>query len=256
MHSPARVVDDMERLQKMFGVTDFEFFDDNFNFDAQRVVQFSEEIQRRNLKTQIAFPTGVRGDLMTEDVVEALAAVGMYMCCFALDTASPRLQKYTGKNMDLDKFVTGLQLVSKRRIYLPGFFMMGFPTETEEELQLTTDMACRPEFSTAAFYTVTPFPGTVLYEEMQKQHPEKLAGLHYDDMDLNGIRVNLTDLPDEVLFAYQRRAINRFFLDPGRLYRLVRDHPKPLTLPSYLPVFLYRATKGLWTAGYKDSSIC
>ncbi len=256
MHSPARVAEDVERFQKQFDVSDFEFFDDNFNFDAARTIQFCEEIHQRNINVGIAFPTGVRGDLMTEEMAEALASAGMYMCCFALDTASPRLQKYTGKNMNLEKFVAGLQAVSRRRIYLPGFFMMGFPTETEEELQLTMELACRPEFSTAAFYTVTPFPGTTLYEQIQKTHPEKLAGLRYDDMDLNSIRVNLTDLPDEVLFAYQRRAINRFFLDPKRLYRLVRDHPSPLTLPSYLPIFLYRATKGIWSAGGRDSSIC
>lgn len=246
MHSAARVVEDMARFQKQFGVTDFEFFDDNFNFDGHRVIQFCEEIKKKGMKIEIAFPTGVRGDLMTDEVVEALVDAGMYMSCFALDTASPRLQKYTGKNMDLNRFMQGVEAVSRRRIYLPGFFMMGFPTETEKELQMTTDMACRPEFTTAAFYTVTPFPGTPLYEMMLKTKPEKITSIRYDDVDLNGIRVNLTDLPDDVLFRYQRNAIRRFFLDPGRIYRLVRDHPKPLTLPSYLPIFLYRATKGVW----------
>lgn len=244
MHSATRVTDDIAYLQKQYGISDFEFFDDNFNFDTSRVLDFCDEIQKRNLKTKLAFPTGVRGDLMTRDVVNALADAGMYMCCFALDTASPRLQKYTGKNMNIPKFLEGLREVSKRRLFVPGFFMMGFPTETEEELQMTTEVACSPEFSTAAFYTVTPFPGTVLYNQIMKEHPEKLAGLRYDNMELNSIRVNLTDLPDHVFFTYKRNALRRFFMDPGRLYRLVRDHPQPLSLPYYLPIFIYRATKG------------
>lgn len=244
MHTAERVVDDIERFQKQFGVRDFEFFDDNFNFDSKRVIDICEEIRHRHLETKLVFPTGVRGDLMTENVVDALVSAGMYMCCFALDTGSPRLQKYTGKNMNIDLFLKGLHATRKHHVFVPGFFMMGFPTETEKELQMTADLACQNDFSTAAFYTVTPFPGTVLYNQIMKTHPEKIAALKYDDMELNGVRINLTDLPDDVLFSYQRNALRRFFMDKGRLYRLLRDHPKPMTLPFYVPIFLYRATKG------------
>ena len=63
------------------------------------------------------------------------------------------------------------------------------------------------------------------------------------------IRVNLSDVPDAVLFACQRRANQQFFLNPKRLYRILRDHPQRHLLPLYFPIYLARATKGLLGPG-------
>ena len=60
-----------------------------------------------------------------------------------------------------------------------------------------------------------------------------------------GMRVNLTDLPDETLFRYQRAALRRFYKNPRRIVRVLRDHPQSWALPAYIPILLYRATKGM-----------
>jgi radical SAM superfamily enzyme YgiQ (UPF0313 family) len=99
---------------------------------------------------------------------------------------------------------------------------------------------------TASFFTVTPFPGTPLYDMVFQDHPEKIRDLRYDDMDLSGMRVNLTDLPAEVLYAYQRKANRQFYLNPRRILRLLRDYPKPHYLPLYALIFLYHLTKGMF----------
>ncbi len=106
-------------------------------------------------------------------------------------------------------------------------------------------MATDSKFHTASFFTVTPFPGTPVYDAVKESNPEKLAGLRYDDMDFSAMRVNLTDLPDEVLYAYQRKAHRQFFSKPSRLYRLLRDYPRRMSLPRYAPILLYRASKGV-----------
>jgi len=93
---------------------------------------------------------------------------------------------------------------------------------------------------------VTPFPGTPLYDMVQRTHPEKLEHLDYNRMDFSAMKVNLTDLPNEVLYRYQRLAMRKFFLNPRRIASLLRAYPKPLQLPVYAPFFLHRATKGLF----------
>ncbi len=134
MHSAERIVEEMAHLQKTYGIEDFEFLDDNFNFKADRVVRFADVLKSRNLKTRLAFPTAVRGDLVTEEVVEAMHSSGMYFCGFSLETGSPRLQEYTHKRLNIPKFLKGVEMVADRHVYITGFCMMGFPTETEEEL--------------------------------------------------------------------------------------------------------------------------
>lgn len=253
MHSPERIVEEIAHLSKTYGINDFEFLDDNFNFIPKRVLDFSALTGSRGLKLRLAFPTGIRADLLTNDVIDALVQAGMYQCSFALETASPRLQKYTCKNMNLEKLMAAGERTAAKHVYTNIFCMLGFPTETEEELGQTISTAAASPFHTASFYTVTPFPGTALYDLVERQNPEKLKGLRYDDMDFSGMRVNLTDLPDETLFYYQRLALRRFYMNPRRIARLVRSHPQPWMLPAYVPIFLYRATKGM-LPGFRRSA--
>ena len=61
--------------------------------------------------------------------------------------------------------------------------MLGFPTETEEEMKQTIDVTCGSAPHTVSFFTVTPFPNTPLYDFVMKTHPEKLAGISYADAE-------------------------------------------------------------------------
>ena len=69
--------------------------------------------------------------------------------------------------------------MAKKNVYTNGFCMMGFPTETEEELQMTIDTATNSMLHTASFFTVIPFPGTQLFEWLKQNKPEKIKNLNY-----------------------------------------------------------------------------
>ncbi len=243
-HSAERIVDEIEYFTKKYRIDDVEFLDDIFNLDRKRVVDVAEGVRRRNLRLRLALPNAVRTDILTTEVVDALADMNLYWCSFALETGSSRLQEYTGKRLNIPKFLEGIQMCVRKGIFANGFAMLGFPTETEEEMQLTIDTMASSRLHTASFFTVTPFPNTRLYQVVQERHPERLEGLHYGDTNFATIQVNLSDVPDDVLFSYQRKANRQFFLNPRRIFRIIRDYPQPILLPYYLPIFLERATKG------------
>lgn len=54
---------------------------------------------------------------------------------------------------------------------MAGFFIVGFLTETPEEIKATVDYALRSDMNLATSFTVTPQPETPLYE------PAKIANL-------------------------------------------------------------------------------
>jgi radical SAM superfamily enzyme YgiQ (UPF0313 family) len=248
-HSPERVVAEIEHYTKMFGVTEFEVEDDIFNFDPQRVLAICDLIARRNLKLRFCFPNGLRTDVLTEEVLDALVGAGLYHSGFALETGSPRMQAFIGKHLDIDKFLRGVRWATDRGVYAHGFMMLGFPTETEEDMQATLDVACSSRLHGAGFFSVIPYPDTELYAYVAKHAPDKLKDLDYDGMEFVGSRINLSEVADEVLFRYKRAGFRRFYLNPARLARIVRDYPNPWFLPYYLPMYLNRVTKGLFAKG-------
>jgi len=250
--SAERMVAEIEHWQRTFGVHDIEFVDDIFNHVPARVIQFSERIQKRGLKIKVSFPNALRGDTLTPEIVDALVAAGTCYSACALETGSPRLQKYIGKHLDIPRFLEGVELLARGGVFTHGFTMLGFPTETEAEMQETIDVTCGSSLHGASFFTVTPYPNTELYDWVAKTCPEKLEKFSYADMDYTGVPVNLSAVSDEVLFAYQRKAWRSFYLNPGRVARIIRSYPQPLYLPRYLPMLALRLGKGLFGASRRQ----
>ena len=243
-HSAERIVDEMEYLQKKFNVFDFEFLDDTFNLKRKRMREFIDLLGRKNLKQKLVFPNAIRTDILTSEEIVALVEAGLYFSSFALETGSPRLQKLIRKNLNIDKFLKNVALATSLGVFANGFAMMGFPTETEAELQQTIDVACTSKLHSISFFTVTPFPNTQLYDLVRRENPDLLEKINYNDIEYAGLPVNLSAVSDEILFSYQRKANQRFYLNPVRLFRMLRDFPQPHLLPLYLPIFIKRALKG------------
>jgi anaerobic magnesium-protoporphyrin IX monomethyl ester cyclase len=244
-HSAERMVEEVRYFQAIYGTDDIEFEDDIFNLDSRRVESFCEGIRKTGKPVMLAFPNGLRTDIMTREQINELKDAGLYFSGLALESGSPRIQKLTNKHLNIQRFLENVEALTSQGVFCFGFFMLGFPTETEEELRATIDVACRSRLHTATFATATPFPGTELYRMVSERQPEKIRRINFDGMDVNSIRINFSDVPDHAFFRYQRHATRRFFLNPDRIYRIVRDHPQSHLLPFYLPIFMQRVIKGV-----------
>ncbi len=247
-HSAGRIIEEIEYLQKFYNVNDIEFLDDIFNLNHTRIFEFCDLLKKKGMRLKLSFPNGVRTDILTEHELRALRDAGLYFCSFALESGSPRIQKLIGRNLDIEKFLENVELAVSRGIFCNGYSMLGFPTETEAEMKQTIDVVCRSRLHTASFFTVTPFPNTEVYRHVMRATPEKLSDIRYDDMEYATIRCNISTVPDDVLFACQRQAHSRFYLDPHRVCRILKDYPAPGTLPFMVPLLWIRLTKGLFMA--------
>jgi len=245
--SPERIVAEIEHWQSIYGTKVVEFYDDTFNYDSGRVMEFCQLAIKRNLGLKIAFPNAIRGDILTPEIVEALVDAGLYYTACALETATPRLQKYIGKHLNISRFLEGVDMLARRGVFTYGFTMLGFPTETEEDLLRTINTTCGSMLHATSFFTVTPFPGTELYARVLETRPEKLHGIDYRKKSYTNIMINLSEVPDAMLYGYQRSAVRKFYLNPNRLFRILTSYPHPWYLPHYIPVLALRLSKGLFS---------
>jgi len=101
--------------------------------------------------------------------------------------------------------------------------MMGFPTETEEEIRMTVDYAMRSKLHSAGFFYVNPFPNT----ELARHYPlpdnweEENPG-----MDYTAFSLNMSEVPDETIKHVFNQAYRRFHFQPGRMWRTFKVAPK------------------------------
>lgn len=231
--SAENVLAEIDVLHHRHRVREFQILDDCFNLKRERALAILRGIVERKYKIALSFANGLRGDLLDEEVVDWLKRAGTFKVTVAVETGSPRLQKEIKKNIDLDKARRAIELLTKRRMMTHGFFMMGFPGETEAELQQTVEFACRSRLHTASFFHVIPFHGTELYSiyrEMKQEEPDFTFPSSYFDARM--ARFSLAATTPERVGELVRRATFKFYLNAKRLWRILRDIPNKLQLLS------------------------
>jgi len=238
--SPESVLEEMGILASHYGIKEFQIFDDCFNLDRKRTLSIAGGIVNRGYRVQLSFPNALRADLLDKEVLSALKQAGAYVFTAAVETASPRLQKLIRKNLDLEKTREVITLADRMGYLVKGFFMIGFPTETREEMRATIRFAMESPLFFAIFFTVVPFPKTELYEMMR----ESSAGQNFTYRDYHYLlyRKRNPDHESGVNLRWLQKISHAkfYFCYPGRMVKGIIRSPNPL---GYLSKTIYRGVK-------------
>ena len=224
--SAERVLDELEYQIAQTGIRDFEIVDDIFNFNYRRAREILNGIIERRLNVRLSFPNGLRGDLLKLEDIPLYRKAGTASYAIAIETVTERIQREIQKDLKLDKIHDVIAATARERIFSTGFFMLGFPGESQEEIQNTIDFAVDSDLHLGLFNIVTPFAGT----EMGEQHADKAATVLEKNIGKDAF--GLAKISDARLQAFQRSAYRRFYASPRRVARILRDHPVPTNLPK------------------------
>jgi len=147
-----------------------------------------------------------------------------------VETASERLQGLLGKNLSLPKVSRTIEMLADRRIFSRGFFMLGFPTETEAEMRSTIKFAHASRLHLALFFTPNPFRNTGLYDMYAKagKLPKDARTIDYE---YYGAPFNASEVPDARYRWLYRWAYYGFYGNPLRAARILRDRPSRADIP-------------------------
>jgi len=236
--SAANVLAEIAALRERYGMEEFEIYDDIFNVDKRRAGDICDGIIASGRKTKLCFPNGLRADIMDEELVDKMRRAGTYFLAYAVETASRRLQKLMKKNLNLERAKAVIAQTAKKGIFTHGFFMLGFPTETEAEMRETVEFACRSGFHTASFFCVNPFKGTELFEMCAKLG--KNIDSDWKHYSYGKGVWPMSELSPVGLAEMRRKAYRRFYLRP-KMLRTVAALPKKAALFEHFGHFVRKS---------------
>ncbi|MDP8221765.1 MAG: radical SAM protein [Candidatus Lernaella stagnicola] len=186
--SAPHVLAEIDLLYRKHGIRRLEIIDDCFNLEYERAATILRRIRDDYPDLRISFPNAVRGDLLDEPFVRLLKQARCDFMPMAAETGSPRLQKMIRKRLDVDKIRNAARLLDKYQIASFVCFMVGFPTETPEEIEQTFALARELPGVVPVFSMVTPYPRTALwdmvYPDGARLNPEDIDGAYgyrFDD---------------------------------------------------------------------------
>lgn len=131
------VADEILKLNQEHQIHDFMFVDDIFNVNLVKAKEILRQIIALNISPRLYFPNGLRGDIIDMEFLDLLSEAGVVELVYAVEAASPRIQKLIQKNLKIEKVKQSLIETHKRGIVTNACFMIGFPGETEEEVSQT-----------------------------------------------------------------------------------------------------------------------
>lgn len=226
--SEESVIEEIRILYEEYGVTEFHIVDDIFNLHRPRAQSIMRAIGKRwPGKLYIAFPNGLRGDILDQETINAMVEGGTYHATISIETVTPRLQTLVEKNMDIAKAKWSIEEFHRQGVIVQGAFMLGFPTETLSEIEATISYAIRSPLSHAHFFAVVPQPNTPIYALAMQESEIATIGMANDERtsgDYLSPKPWYSRAYGHDLHSQIAKSFVMFYFYPPRIMRLVRSY--------------------------------
>lgn len=161
------IVDELEILEKEYGIGHVMWLDDDLLKDHARAVSLFNEMVRRNLKLTWDATNGVIAASLTEEVVAAAAASGCIGLAIGVESGNPAILKQIRKPGKPETFLRAAEVVRKyEQIFTTVLLMVGFPQETMRQIFDTIELARKMDLDWYRVSPLQPLPGTPIHDTM------------------------------------------------------------------------------------------
>jgi len=217
---PVKVVDEIEKLVNVYGVKEIQIEDDNFTLTRSHAMGVCEELISRKIKVHWSLPNGVRIDKLDPELLAMMKKSGCYYMALGIENANQRILDMIKKRLDKNLVRKVVTWVKESGIDAVGFFMVGLPTETEEEIMNTINFACSLDLERASFHKATPLPGTELYDMWLKKYA-KNKDIDWKTFRLDQFDADWADVTPKKLASLQKLAFFKFYFSRWRFFKFI-----------------------------------
>ncbi len=173
--SVPNVLAELASLQAKFHFNSFMFHDDCLTEDREWVIAFCRAYREAGF-TQPFFCQS-RADIIVknEDMVALMAQAGLRGYLIGFESGSDRVLRFIRKGTKVWQNLKAAEICRKYGIAIWANYMLGLPTETEDEMRATIRMLKEidPDYYSPAFYT--PHPGSDLFDYCQEHDLSLIA---------------------------------------------------------------------------------
>lgn len=236
----ASIIEEIDRLERDYGVRTFTFVDDNFTCSRERAMELFTALAARPKKIAFTFPNGVRADSLDEEMVRAMEAAGCYSLALGVESGSDETLKRMNKRQTVAEVRKQVEMIRRAGgIRVTGFFILGYPGETLADVRNTIAFAASLPIHHAHFCLFIPIPGTRVHRDLLEQGMVSALPDDYENLTIDKPSVELPGLPSRQLLRLHQWAYIRFYLNPGRAWNLLGQ----LKSPGHLRLVLRRFAK-------------
>ncbi len=165
--TPDHVCDEIEWLKKEYGIKSVVFDDDNMFTNTKRM----KELLRRMIERGLTMPwTSIATAVfrLDEETIDLMVESGCDYIDVAIESGTERVTRdIILKPIDFNHAKKMISYAKKKGIYVAANFIIGFPTETWEEIRQTLAFAEELDVDYAKIFNAIPLKNTEMFDLAQ-----------------------------------------------------------------------------------------
>jgi radical SAM superfamily enzyme YgiQ (UPF0313 family) len=232
--SGKRVAEEMEILNKSYGVKALNFLDDDFNSDRQKMLDLLDELEKRDLDIQWFFMGRARNLIRDADLIQRMRKAGCYQVLFGIEAGTDEelanihksKERYT--IADLKELV---QLLRRNDIATVGTYMNGFWQDDAEKIKHRFRVVDEIDPDTGVLMLLTPLPGSPIWRQALRE--ERIENFDLQNWDAIHSIMPTKYLSREELGKLSAWANREFYRRPDRIERIRNGYTSPYVRMKY-----------------------
>ncbi len=164
--SVSNVIRELEYLRTNYNPPVIHFADDTFTLNKQRAKEICQQIVNRRL--DIKWVCDTRADCLDKELVALMKKAGCIRVKIGAESGSDRILRAMCKGVTTEQIRQAVGLIKEAGLPLTVYLMIGYPQETNEDLQQTIDFARELAADYYSLSVLAPYYGTEVWNNLEK----------------------------------------------------------------------------------------
>lgn len=148
--------------------------------------------------------------ILRGNLIEKAAKAGLRSLFVGFETFSPANLKQSNKKQNLEKdYIKAVQRLHSLGVMINGSFVFGLDDDGKDVFRRTVDWGVKNAITTSTYHILTPYPGTNLFQEMERQG--RILTRNWDKYDTRNVVYKTADLTAGELKAGYDWAYREFY---------------------------------------------
>jgi radical SAM superfamily enzyme YgiQ (UPF0313 family) len=230
-----RVADEMELLNKKYGVKALTFMDDDFNSDRQKMIDLVEELEKKELDVSWFMLSRAQNLIRDADLIPRLRKVGLYQVLIGIDGGTDEEIAEARKGpmkVGVNDLKNLVQYLRKNDISTISTYLNGFWEDDEAKIRQRAKAVDEIDPDIVMIQLLNPIPGSPIYKKAVKDNLIEVDNLSL--YDLEHCVMPTKYLSRQQLGELTGWAFQSFYAKPGRVERILNGYSSPYVKMKFL----------------------
>lgn len=221
--SHEKILDELDLLEKEYGVEVVVIQDDAFNVDKENVTRFCEEKIKRGNKIKWVCLGRADDWLKHIDILPLMHKAGLFMGLVGVEVESDEQLARQGKGVTLKQIKDTVQELRKANIATVGTVLIGLEDDNEATIKKRLEVTDDIDPDIMALDYVTPVPGAPLWRDAIAKGWIKPDKINIRDWDFHHPVVPTNHLSIEQVGRLGAWCMREFYSQPQRIHRIMES---------------------------------